>query len=157
MGQMRKEIADLLRANKQENARIRVESVIREINLLQVFQHKKGPIQMLQLPRWMSMYKHFRLACAAPLLWQFNNAWNLLTVYSVRGFFYFCFPVLALPSYTNGALDLKLGICHHGLILLRNCVTSVSTLPCVPQFDLKCLKIKFKMLLDSSWKFWADG
>jgi len=34
--QTRKDVADLLRANKQENARIRVEAVIREINLLQV-------------------------------------------------------------------------------------------------------------------------
>ena len=36
MKQMRKEVADLLRSNKEENARIRVEAVIREINLLQV-------------------------------------------------------------------------------------------------------------------------
>ena len=34
--QMRKEVADLLRANKQENARIRVETVIRENLMLQV-------------------------------------------------------------------------------------------------------------------------
>ena len=34
--QMRKEVADLLRANKQENARIRVETVIRENLTLQV-------------------------------------------------------------------------------------------------------------------------
>ncbi len=34
---MRKEIADLLRANKQENARIRVEAVIRENLLLQAY------------------------------------------------------------------------------------------------------------------------
>lgn len=33
---MRKEVADLLRANKQENARIRVETVIRENLTLQV-------------------------------------------------------------------------------------------------------------------------
>jgi hypothetical protein len=33
---MRKEVADLLRANKQENARIRVETVIRENLMLQV-------------------------------------------------------------------------------------------------------------------------
>lgn len=36
MKQMRKEVADLLRSGKEENARIRVEAVIREINLLQV-------------------------------------------------------------------------------------------------------------------------
>lgn len=35
---MRKEIADLLRASKQENARIRVETVIRENLLLQAFE-----------------------------------------------------------------------------------------------------------------------
>lgn len=36
MAQTRKEVAELLRTNKQENARIRVESVVRDINLLQV-------------------------------------------------------------------------------------------------------------------------
>ena len=36
MKQMRREVADLLRANKQENARIRVEAVMREQNMLQV-------------------------------------------------------------------------------------------------------------------------
>ena len=35
---MRKEIADLLRTSKQENARIRVETVIRENLLLQAFE-----------------------------------------------------------------------------------------------------------------------
>jgi hypothetical protein len=34
---MRKEIADLLRTNKQENARIRVEAIIRENLLLQAY------------------------------------------------------------------------------------------------------------------------
>lgn len=40
MKQMRKEVAELLRSNKEENARIRVEAVIREINLLQVIAPK---------------------------------------------------------------------------------------------------------------------
>ena len=35
---MRKEVADLLRTNKQENARIRVEAVIRENLLLQAYE-----------------------------------------------------------------------------------------------------------------------
>jgi len=45
--QTRKDVADLLRANKQENARIRVEAVIREINLLQAFEIMEIYLELL--------------------------------------------------------------------------------------------------------------
>lgn len=50
MKQMRKEVADLLRSGKEENARIRVEAVIREINLLQVSQLCCNVLQGCRVP-----------------------------------------------------------------------------------------------------------
>ena len=37
LNQLRREVAELLRNNKQEHARIRVEAVLREVNLLKAY------------------------------------------------------------------------------------------------------------------------
>lgn len=49
MKQTRKEVAELLRANKQENARIRVEAVIRDQNLLQAYEVLEVFLELLSV------------------------------------------------------------------------------------------------------------